>query len=176
MHQPKEFTMAKSAKSAASRAAKGAAKGAAKKTAKAAASKAASVGGDRIGRGTRWTEDQVSLLLTTVKGSATAKQAFETVAKELGKSTGTVQQKYYNLQKATTGGGTRRPGRPAGSTNAARAAAGTSSSRASSNGVPSATDLRGLSVDDLVRLTQLVKAEVERRSSELDRAKALLPN
>jgi hypothetical protein len=178
----KSAKTAKAAKSAATKAVRGAAtnaaKGAAKTAASKAASKAASAGGDRIGRGTRWTEDQVSLLLDTVKASSTAKQGFEAVATQLGKSTGTVQQKYYNLQKAAGGGsGARRRGRPRGGAAAARPAThAPAASRSSANGLPNATDLRGLAVDDLVKLTQLVKAEVERRSSELDAAKALLPS
>lgn len=161
----------KAATSAARTAGRSAAKGAAK-----AGTRAAVAGGERIGRGTRWTEDQVALLLDTVKGSATAKEAFETVAKQLGKSAGTVQQKYYNLQKQNGAGATpRRRGRPAGSTNRPARATGGATSRATAGGVPTAAGLRDLSVDDLVRLTQLVKDEVARRSAELDRAKALLP-
>ena len=82
------------------------------KAKRAATAKVASAAGDRVGRGTRWSEEQVKLLLDTVKGSATAKEAFEAVAKQLGKSTGTVQQKYYNLQKKAGGGSGRRGRRP----------------------------------------------------------------
>lgn len=56
----------------------------------------------------RWTEDQVKLLLDTVKTSDTNSRAFETVGRELGKSAGTVQQKYYSLQR----GGESAPTRP----------------------------------------------------------------
>ena len=106
--------------------------------------------------------------MDTVGASDTAKEAFEMVARELDKSSGTVAQKYYNLQKAAGGAasGARR-GRPAGSGAATRAAAGR---------VPSATDLRGLSVDDLVALTTRVRDEVERRREELDAAAKLLPS
>lgn len=170
------------AKSTAKRAATGAAKSAAKSAAKGAAKTAArtatktgtravAAGGDRIGRGTRWTEDQVSLLLNTVKGSATAKQAFETVAKELGKSTGTVQQKYYNLQKAAGGSSApRKRGRPAGSTNRSTSAA----PRAASTGGTSAAALRTMTVDELVTLAKNVKGEIDRRSAELAAASKLL--
>lgn len=165
------------AKSTAKRAATGAAKTAARSAARTAAkgaaktgTRAVAAGGERIGRGTRWTEDQVSLLLDTVKGSATAKEAFETVARQLGKSTGTVQQKYYNLQKATGGStGTRRRGRPAGSTNRSTAAP-----RASGGGATSTAALRAMTVDELVTLARNVKGEIDRRQSELAAASRLL--
>ena len=116
---------------------------AAKKTTKKAATKktAAPKGGDRIGRGTRWTEEQVSLLLETVTSSRTAKEAFETVAKQLGKSTGTVQQKYYNLQKKTGASSGRRRGRPAGAPKATAAAA-TPRAPPQSSPLPTARHLR----------------------------------
>jgi len=130
-------------------------------------------GGDRIGRGTRWTEEQVSLLLETVTSSRTAKEAFETVAKQLGKSTGTVQQKYYNLQKKTGAPSSRRRGRPAGS---AKSTPSSVSHRAPRQGasLPNANELRGLTVDELVSLATRVKAEVDRRRQELDAASKLL--
>lgn len=162
------------AKRAATGAAKSAAKGAAKSAARTATktgTRAVAAGGDRIGRGTRWTEDQVSLLLSTVRNSDTAKQAFETVAKELGKSTGTVQQKYYNLQKAAGGSSApRKRGRPAGSTNRATS---TSTSRASSS-APTAAGLKTMTVDELVTLAKNVKGEIDRRSAELAAASKLL--
>jgi hypothetical protein len=172
---PKSASAGAKARSAATGVAKSAAKGAAKGAARSAArgavkasSKAAAAGGEQIGRGTRWTEAQVRLLMETVGASATAKEAFETVARELDKSAGTVAQKYYNLQKAAGGStGTARRGRPAGSKATTRGVAGR---------VPTATDLRGLSVDDLVSLTALVRDEVERRREELDAASKLLPH
>lgn len=134
-------------------------------TAKAAAAK----GSDRVGRGTRWTEEQVRLLLDTVTASSTAKEAFETVAKQLGKSAGTVQQKYYNLQKQAGGNAPRRRGRPAGRSASARPA--TSATR--TGAMPDAATLRGLTVDELVGLATRVKAEVDRRRRELDAASKL---
>ncbi|MCW2924019.1 MAG: hypothetical protein JWM98_1423 [Thermoleophilia bacterium] len=135
----------------------------------------APAGGDRIGRGTRWTEEQVSLLMEAVKGSTTAKEAFETVAKQLGKSTGTVQQKYYNLQKKAGGGTGRRGRRSASGARSASAAAPAPSSRGrATGGLPGATDLRTITVDELVSLATRVKAEVDRRKSELDAAAKLL--
>jgi hypothetical protein len=170
-------TAKRAATGAAKTAAKSAAKGAAKTAAKTATKTgtravAAAVSSDRIGRGTRWTEDQVTLLLSTVRNSATAKQAFETVAKELGKSTGTVQQKYYNLQKAAGGSSApRKRGRPAGSTNRSTASA---APRAASNGGTSAAALRTMTVDELVTLAKNVKGEIDRRSAELAAASKLL--
>lgn len=146
---------------------------AAKKTTAKKRQAAAPKGGDRIGRGTRWTEEQVSLLLETVTSSRTAKEAFEAVAKQLGKSTGTVQQKYYNLQKQAGGGSGRRRGRPAGSTRAAATASSARSPR-QANSLPTATDLRALTVDELVSLATRVKGEVDRRKQELDAASKLL--
>lgn len=126
----------------------------------------------KVGRGTRWSDEQVKLLQDTVKASATAKEAFEVVARQLGKSAGTVQQKYYNLQKAAGGGARRRPGRPAGTkrTSAARATGTAPRSSRTGNAQIDAIDLRALSVDDLVGLASRVKGEVDRRRKELDAA------
>lgn len=164
------------ARKAAGGAAKGAAKSAAKGAARAATSKAAAAGGDRIGRGTRWTEAQVKLLLDTVKASDTAKEAFEKVARELDKSAGTVAQKYYNLQKGDSGsGGGSRRGRPR-SASAARSTAGRSTgargatSGPAAGGLPSASQLRDVTVDELTGLAARVKTEIDRRRSELDAA------
>jgi hypothetical protein len=156
------------ARKVATSAAKGAAKGAAKSAARgatAASTKAVAAGSQRIGRGTRWTEEQVKLLLDTVSSSGTAKEAFEVVARELGKSAGTVAQKYYNLQKGS-GAAPRRRGRPAGSGAgaSARATGGTG------GGLPTPAQLRGLTVDDLVGLAARVKTEIDRRRDELDAA------
>ncbi|MCW2926877.1 MAG: hypothetical protein JWM86_845 [Thermoleophilia bacterium] len=171
------------AKKAAAGAARSATKGAARAATKAgtsAAKAAASAGTERVGRGTRWTEDQVALLLETVGASRTAKEAFEAVARELGKSTGTVQQKYYNLQKANGTPAGRRRGRPrgaaasraAGSNGAGSGASTTRGTRGAASGgaLPNATDLRSLTVDELVGLAQRVKSEVDRRRAELDEA------
>lgn len=160
-------------KTASKSSAKPAAKPANKPAPTAAAKPSAS---SRVERGTRWTEEQVQLLLDAVKGSKTAKEGFATAAKQLGKNTGTVQQKYYSVVRAAGGGrtrkaGGRKPGRPVGSTNAARATGGSNAS--ASNAVPSASALRGLSVDDLVSLASRVKDEVDRRRRELDAASRL---
>lgn len=158
-----------------SRTAKASAKSTPSKAIPKAAGGAAASAGDRVGRGTRWTEDQVGLLMEAVKGSSTAKEAFESVARQLGKSTGTVQQKYYNLQKKAGGGTSRRGRRPAaGARSAPRAAAPSTSARGGGSGLPGVSDLRGLTVDELVGLATRVKAEVDRRRSELDAAAKLL--
>lgn len=170
----------RAAKSAATGAAKTAAKGAAKGASRAAAKGAAktvAASSDRIGRGTRWTDEQVTLLLKTVTSSPTAKEAFEVVARQIDKSAGTVAQKYYNIQKANgspasaaRSGGTssraRTAGRPAGRPATA--------ARTSGNGLPNATELRTLTVDDLTGLAMRVKSEIDRRRSELDAASKAL--
>lgn len=166
------------ARKAAGTAAKGAAKSAAKGAARAATTKAVTAGGQRIGRGTRWTEEQVKLLLDTVGATDTAKEAFEKVARELGKSTGTVAQKYYNLQKGSGGsgnGGARRGGRPRGASasNRAGGARSTGASRTGATGggsLPTAPQLRDVTVDELTGLAGRVKAEIDRRRTELDAA------
>ena len=142
------------------------------------ASKPALKGGAKIGRGTRWSEEQVALLLDTVKASKTAKEGFAVAAKQLGKNTGTVQQKYYAVVRAAGGGRVRKgsgrkPGRPAGSTKVAARAAGTSAAAAATGSVPNAAALRKLSVDELVGLASRVKDEVDRRRKELDEASKL---
>lgn len=140
-------------------------------TKKAPSAQSAQATSQRGGRTTRWTDEQVRLLMDTVRRSSTAKEAFEAVARQLGKSTGTVQQKYYNLQRKAGGGGSgsRRGRRPAagGGTSTASAGAGRRSGAASEG------DLRALSVDDLVNLASRVKTEVDRRRKELDAASAL---
>lgn len=131
----------------------------------------------RVGRGTRWTEEQVTLLLDTVKGSSTAKDAFETVARKLGKSTGTVQQKYYNLQKQRSGAPTRprtKAGAAAGPRGRGSSARTTTGTRGPAGDLPSAGDLRALTVDELVTLATRVRGEVDRRRQELDAASKLL--
>ena len=161
----------KAATGAAKSAAKGAGKAAAKGATKASSS-AVAAGSDRIGRGTRWTEQQVRLLMDTVAKSDTAKEAFELVARELNKSAGTVAQKYYNLQKASGSGrssSSAKRGRPKGSTSAARSGTRSATSTAS-HGLPTATQLRVLTVDELVGLASRVKDEVDRRREELDAA------
>lgn len=156
------------AKSAARSAAKGAAKSAAKGATK-ASGKAVAAGGDRLGRGTRWTDQQVRLLLETVATSQTAKDAFEKVAGELNKSAGTVAQKYYNLQKATGAASKSGRGRPKGSASASKSTASASAGRASS-ATPSAAQLRDVTVDELTSLATRVRAEIDRRREELEAA------
>lgn len=131
--------------------------------------KAASKTSDRVGRGTRWTDEQVSILMDAVKGAGTAKEGFEQAAKQLGKNVGTVQQKYYNLQKKLTGGGRRR------AAGAPRTTTATASTARAPRGaaLPTATELRAITIDELVGLAQRVKAEVDRRKQEIDAAEKL---
>ncbi len=177
--KPATTTARKAATGAAKSAAKSAAKGTARTAAKGAAKgarKTVAASGDRIGRGTRWTEEQVALLLDTVVSSPTAKEAFEVVARQIGKSAGTVAQKYYNLQKASgSPAGAKRAssgGRPAGRGPAR--SAGRPASAGARGGLPNATELRVLTVDDLTGLAMRVKTEIDRRRSELDAASKAL--
>jgi hypothetical protein len=127
----------------------------------------------RDGRGARWTDAQVKQLMETVAASPTAKHAFEQVAKDLGKSVGTVQQKYYNVQKKSGAPTKRRRGRPVGSTNQRTATPAPRVATASTTSILSAAELRTISIDELVSLASRVRAEVDRRRRELDQATKL---
>lgn len=109
------------------------------------------------GRFPAWTDDQVKVLREAVKSEATMSAAFEKTAKELGKSKGTVQQKWYKLNG---GAKVKRVSRPSAS------AAGAKARR---NGI----DVAALSSDELVQLAQSVQAEVKRRQDELSAAAGL---
>src|SRR4051812_853549 len=63
----------------------------------------------------RWTDQEIKVLLDAVASSPTAKAGFENASKVLGKTVGTVQQKYYALKRKENGGRKRgrKPGRPA---------------------------------------------------------------
>lgn len=124
-------------------------------------------GGSRVGRGTRWTEEQVAILMDAVKAAASAKEGFERAAKELGKNVGTVQQKYYNLQKQLRGDTGRR-----GSTGRGAAASGGSAPRRPE--LMSAAALRMITIDELGELAHRVREEIERRKQELDVAEQKL--
>ncbi len=163
----------RAAKSAAKGAAKGAARTAAKGAAKGAA-KTVAASGDRLGRGTRWTDEQVSLLLKTVTSSPTAKEAFEVVARQIDKSAGTVAQKYYNIQKANGSPASAARKSPAATRSTGRPAGRPAGSRAGGGGLPNATELRTLTVDELTGLAMRVKTEIDRRRSELDAASRAL--
>lgn len=132
---------------------------------------AAPKGGERVGRGTRWTDEQVSVLMDAVKSAGTAKEGFERAAKQLGKNVGTVQQKYYNLQKQLTGGTRRRAA--SGGRSGAAASSSTTARAPRGASLPSAAELRAITIDELVGLAQRVKAEVDRRKQEIDAAEKL---
>lgn len=132
--------------------------------------------GSRAATGTartaaRWTEDQVQILMDAVKRSPTAKAGFERASQELGKTVGTVQQKYYALQRKAGGGrGTRTSG--ASSRVRSTGTRGASTRGAGSRGAgPITRDyLAALTADDLVAVADLVRDEVHRRQQELQRA------
>lgn len=119
------------------------------------------------GRAPRWTESQVQLLRDTVQASATASEAFRKVAHELGKSPGTVQQKWYALQRAA-GTGRSRVSQPLRKSSQQRHRATPAAPHRAAT-----QDLRALPVDDLIALAREVKAEIERRRKELDEASKL---
>ena len=127
--------------------------------------------GSRGGAPGRWTEEQVKLLLDTVRSTDVAKEAFEQVANELGKNVGSVAQKYYNLQRGATG---RRKGRSAGPRGGGRAGRAAGASAAQGSVIPSERVLRDVTIDELVTLANSVKAEIDRRSQELETARELL--
>lgn len=139
-------------------------------TTEATSAAAATKASKRASHGTRWTEEQVALLMDTVKSSATLKEAFEAVATQLGKSTNTVQQKYYNLKRGAGGGRAKAKRASTKARAKATAAASTVSRKVTGSTTPNATELRDLQVDELVDLAKRVKAEVDRRRRELDAA------
>jgi hypothetical protein len=101
----------------------------------------------------RWTEDQIQLLREEVAKGPTAQAAFERVAKKLGKSKGTVQQKYYAMKKAS-GTPTARQAR------AAKVPAG-----GYSRG-----QLARLEPADLVKLIETAKQVLEAKEADLAKA------
>lgn len=124
------------------------------------------------GRATRWTEQQVKLLRETVASSPTAREAFQKVAQELGKSPGTVQQKWYAMQRAAGKGRGRGPSPRKASAARHRATSGGRPGRSGSANA-GVGDLRALPIDDLIELARDVKAEIDRRRRELDEASKL---
>ena len=127
---------------------------------------AAAAAGTAAAGAARWTESQVQTLMNAVNAADTAKAGFAVAAGELGKSVGTVQQKYYALQRAAGGG---RKGRNKSAASGSRSGP----ARATTSGLPGPAQLRVLTVDQLTALAQQVKTEVDRRRVELDRAAKL---
>lgn len=122
------------------------------------------------GKAPRWTDEQVQMLKDAVDSSPTARAAFESVAKKLGKNVGTVQQKYYNLQKTS---GKRRARVLKGRRGVSSPVSRTSSAnrgQSTGNGV---LDVKALSSTDLANLAQAVASEVQRRQRELEKAAGL---
>ena len=50
----------------------------------------------------RWSKAQITTLNSCVKNARTAQEGFRSAAEKLGKSPGTVQAKYYAMQRAKT--------------------------------------------------------------------------
>lgn len=63
--------------------------------AKAAKKKGPAVGSKMV----RWTQEEIDLLNRSVSESRTAREAFASVSKEVGREPGTVQAKYYQMQR-----------------------------------------------------------------------------
>ena len=105
---------------------------------------------------TRWTNAQVQILHDAVIAADTAKAGFAVAAAELGKSVGTVQQKYYALKRASGGGRKRQQSRAV-----------------NRDAALSLTRMTSLTIDELTSLAHQVKAEISRRQGELERASSL---
>lgn len=105
----------------------------------------------------RWTEEQVALLNDSVAKSSTAREGFEKVSQQLGKSVGTVQQKYYSMQRQARG-----VSRPAPAPRSKPVADSTVS------GV-----LAELPMADLAKLALQVKNEIDSRQKALAEASSL---
>lgn len=111
----------------------------------------------------RWTDAQVRLLLKTVKSSPTAKEAFAVVAEQLGKTPGTVQQKYYAVKR---GKGKRRKANiatPKSSVRTSAKASGSSSSQVSIN-----TAVSSMSNVELSQLVEHATRELVKRMTTLE--------
>lgn len=109
----------------------------------------------------RWTPEQVDALMTAVREEKTAQAAFERVASELGKSKGTVQQKYYAVKKKTT---------PARKRAASVKASAPLAPRAVSNGH---SNLADMSMGEFAALAEAVHAEAQRRRADIERVAGL---
>lgn len=116
----------------------------------------------------RWTDDQVRLLHDAVAAAPSAKAGFEQAARQLDKSVGTVQQKYYALKRSQG------PGRRRGPSSQTTPSGTRSAGSAIDSRSPLGSDaLARLTVDELTAVARRVKAEVERRRSELEKASRL---
>jgi len=137
----------------------------------ASVSSATTVSSKRVGRGVRWSPAEEQRLLALVKAASTVKAGLDGAALEFGRSRGTLQQKYYALERAAGRGRTKR--RAKSSPRKATRAAVRHAKPAKQAVNARSAELRGLDVDELVQLAQGVKAEVDRRRAELDRASEL---
>jgi hypothetical protein len=118
----------------------------------------------------RWTEAQVKVLRDAVQASPTAKAGFERAAAELGKSVGTVSQKYYALQRSAGKTG-RRVTTRAASARTAGAARVSKVRTAVADATPA--DLARMTTDEVARLAEMVRGEIDRRQAELSRLSKL---
>jgi hypothetical protein len=140
---------------------KSAAKKPARKPAKSTSSARARAAGNAA---RRWSAQEIAYLKETVANSATAKEAFEVVGAKLGKSAGTVQQKWYAMQRST-GKGRRKAKRSVQkATNTAQATAAKAQAVASKQW----TNLRNVDQQDLFALYESARTEIDRRKREFD--------
>jgi hypothetical protein len=116
----------------------------------------------------RWSAQEIALLKETVENSRTAKEAFAQVAQQIGKSTGTVQQKWYAMQRAAGKGRTARRARSGAKRVASTAQATTAKAQATAS--KQWTSLKELDVDDLVSLISSAQTEFERRRKAFEAA------
>jgi len=102
--------------------------------------------------------------MEAVKASPTAKAGFERAARELGKSVGTVAQKYYLLQRTAGTTRTRVTKRAAGARSAGAARAGKARDAVAGT---TPTELAVLTTEELARLAGMLRKEIDRRQGEL---------
>lgn len=133
---------------------------------KATAKTEASATKSNANTGNRWTDEQRKLLLETVERARTAQEGFQAVAKELGKSRGTVQAQYYGLMRKAGKG--RKPAAKKGSSNGASIPqGGTSTGRLERM---STAELAGL----IQRATSVLVAKTAEDAKTLERVRSLL--
>lgn len=104
----------------------------------------------------RWSDTDIEMLMKAVESAASNRKAFEQVAAETGRSVGTVQQKFYSLQrkKGVTG----------------RVVASPSQRGRTVKPAASRMDVSSLSTDELVGLASEVQSEMARRQKALAEA------
>lgn len=103
----------------------------------------------------RWTPEDIAKLEAAVKTAKSRSEAFQSVAAELGKSAGTVQQKWYQLQRKKS----------------KRAARSVAVRRGSVPARQASGKYAQMSSSELLVIAREVRAEIDRRQSELAEAK-----